>query len=229
MIAIEPVTQIVGACSSPPFGGGVRRLIENGRQVGLLCLGLVLLMFIWGEGQGVVAQSTADAYFHEAATAYVANEVAVAQRAVEQGLAVAPSDPRLRALREKLRQKRRSRPRQDSSSSPESTGEVGREDGADSSSEEENGRSENTNRTEENRQRPDSNAQSNAENQTSRTREAPPRQPDTVRPGRGGRPVDTLSREQAERLLQALEGQERRLLRQIRRRSAAHRTVEKDW
>jgi hypothetical protein len=38
-----------------------------------------------------------------------------------------------------------------------------------------------------------------------------------------------LSRAQAERLLRALEGQERQLLRQLRRRSSTSQTVEKDW
>jgi hypothetical protein len=50
-----------------------------------------------------------------------------------------------------------------------------------------------------------------------------------MRQGQGGHPVDTLSRAQAERFLRALEGQERRLLRQLRPQSTKRQTVEKDW
>jgi hypothetical protein len=38
-----------------------------------------------------------------------------------------------------------------------------------------------------------------------------------------------LSREQAERILQALEGQEKQLLREVQKREARPRRVEKDW
>lgn len=49
--------------------------------------------------------------------------------------------------------------------------------------------------------------------------------------GRHGRrtAVGTLTRTQAERLLRALEGQERQLLQELQMRSAKQETVEKDW
>lgn len=52
---------------------------------------------------------------------------------------------------------------------------------------------------------------------------------DGASPDRGRRPSDRLSRSQAERILQALEGQEKQLLREVQKRSARPQSVEKDW
>jgi hypothetical protein len=179
----------------------------------------------------VAAQSSADAYFHEAAQAYVAGNTAAARRAVEQGLAVAPSDPRLQALRQKLRQSGRSPGRRDSSSANESNRSQQNEN---SSSDESSQNDENASESEQSEAQqpgPRSDAQSGAgESQSSAQTPSNGSQEGEAqrRPGRG-RPVDTLSRAQAERLLRALEGQERRLLRRIQVRSATPQRVEKDW
>lgn len=193
------------------------------------------------------AQSSADAYFHEAARQYVADNVPAARRAVEQGLAIAPSDPRLLALRKKLREgKRPQGQQQDSSStgsqsgsqenenqsnqssaggqtpSPEQSGAAQTGDRESPSSQQGGSRSANSGA--ENR-RPNANAQSSSGGQPA-DRPAPA---DTLRRGRGGHAGTPLSRAQAERLLRALEGQERQLLRQLRMRSSSRQKVEKDW
>ncbi len=196
-------------------------------------IGCVAVLLLAGLGGAPRAQSTADAYFHEAARQYVADDVQAARQAVERGLEVAPSDPRLVALREKLNQGSRPDDRRGGRDSTSSSGEQGKQQNDNSSGEDtsqdgteaagERGKSA---RTEDQEDPPSTTAgpRSSAQRPANRAGRA-----DTMRQGRGGRPVDTLSRAQAERLLRALEGQERRLLRQLRTRSSKSRSVEKDW
>jgi len=216
-------------------------------------LGGVLLLLL--AGPPAAAQSTADSYFHEGAQAYVAGDRAAARRAVTQGLEVAPDDPRLIALRNKLRDGTRPDGSQDSSSTSavRRSGQMGNESSDEAS---EGGEEPSESETDGPRQpgAPDESAGLSAQSgqqsgsagsegaagtsdprPEQRDRGARGARPDDAPratrppPGRGGRPVDTLSRTQAERLLRALEGQERRLLQQLRLRSMERRSVEKDW
>lgn len=212
------------------------------RLLGLGCVAACLLL-----APPATAQSTADAYFHEAAQAYVDGAEATARRAVTQGLEAAPDDPRLIALREKLREGSRPDSQQDSSSTT-SGRRSGQQDGESSDEASEGGENPSPSDTEgptqsgpkasskgaESGSRPGSDAQrpdrSGAQRQGAGSAQRPSdTQPSSTRRGRGGQPVDTLSRAQAERFLRALEGQERRLLRQLRPRSAKQQRVEKDW
>lgn len=177
-----------------------------------------------------VAQSTADAYFHAAAKEYVAGNSELAMQTVEQGLEISPSNPKLVALREKLQQTGRS----------QGSGNESRDSPSDDSQSQSEGSSNDS--SADGRESPLS-AQSEAERgntgtspfgqggtRSSRARPPGSEQGDPLSGSRGaGRPVDTLSRMQAERLLRALESQERRLLRQIQIRSTESRTVENDW
>ncbi len=212
------------------------------RLLGLGCVVVCLLL-----APPAAGQSTADAYFHEAAQAYVDGDEATARRAVTQGLEVAPDDPRLTALREKLREGRRPDGQQDSSSttSGRRSGQQGSESSDEASEDGENPSSSDTegptqsgprasSEGAESGSRPGSDAQRADPSGRQRRgagsgRRPPDAQPSSARRGRGGRPVDTLSRAQAERFLRALEGQERRLLRQLRPRSTKQQRVEKDW
>jgi len=196
-------------------------------------IGCVTVLLGMGSPRAAPAQSPADAYFHEAAQQYVADEVQAARQTVKQGLEVAPSNPRLLALRKKLQQGGRPDNRQnqqDSSSagskkgtnengnpSPESSSKGGTEPSSKQGGAARSGPQE----------APESN-QTGAPSSRQRSGGRPDRT-DAEQQGRKGQPVDSLSRAQAKRLLQALEGQERRLLRQLRPRSTARRTVEKDW
>jgi hypothetical protein len=181
------------------------------------------------------APASADTYFHEAAQAYVAGNTAAAQRAVAAGLRVAPADPRLRALREKLRQGGRPQTGQDSSATQQgrrsgansdpASGGGADESSSPSSADDQGGSQPDPRRGNES---PGESSQSGTSSSASATADSTARRPPRDRPG-AGRPADTLSREQAERLLRALEGQERQLLRRLRTRSAERRTVEKDW
>lgn len=174
------------------------------------------------------AQSTADAFFHEAAQQYVADNVPAARRAVEKGLAEVPSDPRLIALREKLEQGGRPEERRDDSSSDseENGGAESTPDGNETTEEGENGSEGDEDRTTQGLQ--DSSATGAPRSESPMAPPSSPGPQESKRGGQGGRPVDTLSREQAERFLRTLEGKERPLLR-LRAPSATERTVEKEW
>jgi hypothetical protein len=179
----------------------------------------------------VAAQSSADAYFHQAAQEYVAGNTPAARRAVKQGLAVAPSDPRLQALLQKLRQSGRSPGRQDSSSANNSNRSQQNENASADESSESNENASESEQSDAQQPGPRSDAQSGAgQSQSSAQNPSDGQRGADAQPRSGeGRPVDTLSRAQAERLLRALEGQERQLLRRIQVRSATPRRVEKDW
>jgi len=195
------------------------------------------------------AQSAADTYFHEAARQYVTDNVPAARRAVEQGLQVAPSDPRLLALQKKLREgSRPDRPDpEDNASGSQSGGQQNKNassnqssNGGDTPSSKQSGAAR-TGSQESARSRPGGPRPSDRSRRDSeREAEAPsasggrpadrPARADTVRRGRGGHGrAAPLSRAQAERLLRALEGQERQLLRQLRRRSSSQQPTGKDW
>jgi hypothetical protein len=200
----------------------------------ILCwigVGLVLLL---GHGPEARGQSSAASYFHEAAQQYVAGNRAAAQRAVEQGLEVAPSDPRLNALREKLNQQGE-QPTGQQDSSATASGDRSQQN-SDSSSSEASEEGDNSSPSSGNQ----GNEQSGEQNQSTAGTSQSGQQSGSFtptdsssqaeqRPRGGGTPRDTLSREQAERLLRALEGQERQLLRELRTRSTTPRSVEKDW
>jgi hypothetical protein len=216
-----------------------RLLALGGVVVGLLLAG------------PVAAQSTADSYFHEAAQAYVDGDEAAARRAVTRGLEVAPSDPRLMALRDKLREGGRPDGRRDSSATESGSRtqqgantdtDEASEGGEDPSASDTEGPTQSGPQAQARGSEPGPGARSGTQRSDApsdpsdgqrqgggsaqRPSDAPP---DPMRRGRGGQPVDTLSRAQAERLLRALEGQERRLLRQLRPRTTQRRRVEKDW
>jgi hypothetical protein len=194
-----------------------------------IIFGGMLLLWCAMEVPGAVGQSTADAYFHRGAQAYVAGNTAAARRAVDQGLEVAPSDPRLIALREKLRRDGRSEGGQDSTSS--SSGTESQQDANSASDEATSGEDEPSESGTEEQSQPGAEDRSTGTSQASssqRPADASERA-DTMRRRGEGRPVDTLSRAQAERLLQALEGQERQLLRRHRTQDAEPQRVEKDW
>ena len=209
------------------------------RPVGL-ALAILLLL---GLPQAAAGQSTADAYFHRAAQQYVDGNRAAARRTVERGLAEAPDDPRLQALREKLQQKGPSSAEQEGQQSsrqgPQGEGQTNASRGGQrnpqANQEEMRDRGGEQQREGEGRRSESGSDQQSASEQGAsgqgregeRRAEASERDDPSgaARPGREGR----LSRAQAERLLRALSVQERTLLREIRRQRSAEQRVEKDW
>ena len=193
-------------------------------------IGGVLLVLVSTPAQ---AQSSADAFFHDAAQQYVNGNLEAARRAVQRGLETAPSDPRLQALQKKLAQQEKRR-----------GGEGASQQGAQNQQQREKSRGQNAQQEQsreggqENRSQADassdqdasrrSETQSNQARDNAQDRNAQPRGSQDA-PGGDGRQMSALSRVQAARLLQALENQEMKLLREVQVRAQEGATVEKDW
>ena len=203
----------------------------------------VVLMIVWGivvAGGSVAAQpdptrSAADPYFHEAAQAYIDNDLPAARRAVAQGLEVAPSDARLQALRERLRQTRQSDREPDRSSDSEQRQQQSGEQGESAADE---GRSASDTGDRERQQPGQAPESSDGSGQRAPSGEEQPAEEQDGQEQRrmGGdssgddpRPARQLSRVQAEQLLRALEMQEQQLLRTLKPRDGDRPSVEKDW
>lgn len=193
---------------------------------------LILGFFLVAGGSSALAQSSADAYFHEAAQHFVKGATAEALETVKQGLQVDPSDPRLRALRERIEQK-------ENASGEGSASQTGRQAG------EQENRTQTANQsgdpTDEQRADPGSDSEENTGG-NNRMQQPPDLEetraeernqegsPLDERPmSRRNRPENVLSRAQANRMLEALEVQEKKLLRELRVSSVEDKTVEKDW
>lgn len=196
-------------------------------------IGIVGSLVLVLSGTPVSAQSSADAYFHEAAQQYVAGNREAAQQALERGLEVAPSDPRLQALRKKLEQESQDRgggggsqqgsPNQQQRE--QSEGDEGQERQSDASGEE--GQNEGA------QDEQASDSQSPQSQQTGGGGQAGEGAPRSgTQPTREGEPAErnALTRGQAARLLRALQNQEMKLLREMQGRASETETsVEKDW
>ncbi|MEF8816771.1 MAG: hypothetical protein V5A20_10335 [Salinibacter sp.] len=193
-------------------------------------IGVVGGLLIALVGTPALGQSSADTFFHDAAQQYVEGDTEAARRAVERGLEVAPSDPRLQALRKKLEQQEKRRGggrnapqgQQSQSQRDPPQGEDGPQESSDA---------------------PGEASQSQAEDASGS--ESPPSEgadpssagsPEGATQGGPGseragdrQPARRLSRAQAARLLGALERQEQTLLREVQRPSREPERVEKDW
>ncbi|WP_103026704.1 hypothetical protein [Salinibacter altiplanensis] len=196
-----------------------------------LCWIGVIAGLLWGlGGTPALGQSSADAFFHDAAQQYVTGNTGAARRAVEAGLDVAPSDPRLRALQKKLEQQEKRRgggrqsPRgqQSQSQRDPSTGDGGQQEQSDASGKESSPQADDASGTESPpREAPGSSSAESSEGQA-RGRQGDDRAGDR-------RSARRLSQAQAARLLQALETQEQKLLREVQGESQEPGRVEKDW
>lgn len=181
----------------------------------------------------VAAQSVAD-YYHTAAQAYIAGENAEAERAAEAGLAIDPTDAKLQALLEKIRER-----------NPDDSGGEQEQENAD---QQEDGEGEPQQDSESGE--PDPEADAEGEQQDQQQPEEPseqdPQQEQQGDAGAEGEQPTTpqgggdqlgefevepgeMSRADAERILRAVESDELELLREVQRRRARPRFVEKDW
>jgi len=203
--------------------------------------------------QGESGRQAGDPFFHEAAQYYVAEQKQPALQAIQEGLEVAPNHPKLLALRNKIRKQMGARPQpgdegrdgagQEEGESSESgnpqAGEGAAGQPPPESSRDESGSDAPGERGSPQEANADPGEESDdGESETqgeagSPSGDRPSGAPDAGQgrgdgegeAGRSGR----LSRAQAERILDALESQEKQLLREVQKREARPRRVEKDW
>lgn len=221
-------------------------------------LTLAVMLTVLGAGpshaQSMSAQTEAerqagDPYFHEAAQYYVAEQKQPALQAIEEGLAVAPNHPKLLALRSKIREQQSAQPQPSDQGAERDNPQSGQQDnpdGAESSQGQGEQQEGDTPQENDGATPPTPGSAGEPGEQDAGPSDPPPtegagqqgEQPQQSeggaaesgrRDGRTGEQTDRLSRAQAERILQALEGQEKQLLREVQQREARPRRVEKDW
>jgi hypothetical protein len=204
------------------------------------------------EAQTEAEREAGEPYFHEAAQFYVAKQKRQALRVISDGLDVAPNHPKLLALKNKLENQPGARPDQNPGESdtegPESQEDAEPQEGENGQEEEgdapqQGNRQPSPGRAGESGQqgppRPpeqnDNSGEQEGDGQQQRPGEDGEQSPNGQSGGNeslgtpSGESTERLSREQAERILQALEGQEKQLLREVQKREARPRRVEKDW
>lgn len=186
------------------------------------------------------AQSAdADALYHRAARHYIDGENQQAEAAAQAALQERPGDPRTEALLERIRQQQEQQQQQQSGGNQgeeqqDQDGQPGDQSGegdpqdpdSDQQQEQQDGSPEGQNEQQE--APPQDEGQ--AEQDATGTDGQPPPEPPT---GEGSPPTEgrrgTMTRAEAERILGAVGGDERALLREVLRRRGRPRSVEKDW
>ena len=195
-------------------------------------IGIVGGLLLGVSGAPVVAQSSADAFFHDAAQQYVNGNVEAARRSVTRGLEVAPLDPRLQALREKLTTQEQERGSSGSSQRGAQDRPQSQQAKGEGNQEEQSGKSDKKTRSHADTPS-DQQSQSSRGGEAGSSAQAGDRAQNRAREAQEGsrRSTEALSRAQAARLLRALENQEIKLLREVRRQSQGQDTeaVAKDW
>ena len=155
--------------------------------------------------------SAADLY-HQGAQAFVDGDNAAALQAVDAGLGRAPDDARLQALRDLIEQQGQQDDSQDGGQrDPAENADPG--DGGQEGSEGDEGTGE-------------PGPPEDGEAAADQTRAAPPPQGDEAQ---DAAPRGEMSRAQAERILDAVGGEERLLLRELRRAPTQRPRSDKDW
>jgi len=168
-------------------------------------------------------------YFHRAAQQYLAENIAEARRLVDEGLRAAPGHPKLTALRRKLRQEG-AQPQADSTAQEQegqSQQQGGQRQGQSQGAEDRGERS--GDQGPQQQRGPQGQESPRDPSQQPADRRGPDGQPQPRAGAQGEQPTDRLSRAQAERILRALENQEKQLLREVQRRPSPSTPVEKDW
>lgn len=189
-------------------------------------------------------------YFHRGAQAYIGQDLERAEAEVREGLRIAPSDPRLQALLQKLQEERQQQSSSGSSQQQDAQpqeGEQGEQDERPEDWEGNDRQPPSTASPDDDRaqQRPDDaedSDQNPARRNDERERQAdvpePEDRPDEPEDPSGAPPAgqaepgpspSRMSPSQASRILQALQNQEEDLLRAVLRPEPSQRPVEKDW
>ena len=196
----------------------------------LLVGGLLLALSM----QSILAQERpAEDYFHAAAQQYIGEEVQQAIQTAQAGLQAHPGDAKLQALLEKLQQKRErqtgsgneSGQQQQQDNASESNAASGQNEDQPSSPEQQQGSDA------EDQQSPESPEQqegASAQNQNAQ-QDQQEGSPDGAAGSGGTEITERLTRAQAERILRALENQEKQLLREVQQHGDPERQVKKDW
>lgn len=160
----------------------------------------------------------ADVYFHDAGQEYIGNALDEALATVSEGLDAYPDDAKLQALKEKLEEERQNQEQQ-------GQGGEGEQEPQEQESEPDEQRGE----EQQNEGEPDEQEEGEEEQEQTGSGEQEGGEEQDEPPQPAPQDPTELSREQAERILQALSNEEEELLRQVQKLPVQPRPVEKDW
>ncbi len=178
-------------------------------------------------------ERSADQYFHAAAQQYIGERLQQAIQTAQTGLQAHPGDAKLQALLRTLQQERQQQRGRgnESGSQQQQQNNASESNAASGQNEDRQPSPEQQQSDSEQQQSPDSPEQqdgASAQGERAQTDPQPGAPEDASGSGRADRP-DELTRAQAERILRALENQEKQLLREIQQHGDPERPVKKDW
>lgn len=174
----------------------------------------------------VARAQSADDFFHSGARSYVESQLPVALEAVNAGLDVDPDNARLTALKQEIEKEMENQEQQQGDNSQQSSDDQQQqqqEQSDEENSEQESEQQEDPEQQEQEQQDEQQQNQSE-ENESEENEEQGEQTPQDTPPD-----PNELSKEQAERILQALENEEEKLLREVQKIKGRPRRVEKDW
>lgn len=192
----------------------------------------VFLVALAIPGMAQQASAPAPNAYHQAAKLFIDGDKAQAEAVAMEGLRAAPNDAKLQALLDLIRQQQPPQDggggNQEEQDQPQDPSDEG-EDGAEGQQQQEAPPDE---RQEAEQDQTRTDPQDGDEGD-----ESQPQPSENAQPGEGGDtrqrevpvPDGQMSAEQAERLLEAVGGEERLLLRELRRRPSRMRRTDKDW
>jgi Ca-activated chloride channel family protein len=203
------------------------------------CAALVFLSAILA---GSVSAQTAQDYFHNGAKGYIGNKLDEAATSVDTGLAIAPDDADLLSLKELIEkakeEQQKQQQEQEQQEQQDQQDEQEQQDQQDQDQQEQQDSGEQSEQDQENQQEQDqqNQDQEQGDEQSDEEKQGGEQESDSDNQGQGQSAPenaepdpDQLSREEAERILQALENEEGQLLRQVQKMKVRARRVEKDW
>ena len=173
----------------------------------------------------VMGQSAQD-FFHSGARTYVDARLPEALNYVESGLELEPDNARLRALKEKIEEELENQQQQQGDNNEQSSeDQQNQQDNQEQNSDQEQQESDEEQESEQDQQSEEEQQQDGEPQEGEESEQEQQNSPDQQMPP----DTDQLSKEQAERILQALENEEEKLLREVQKIKGRPRRVEKDW
>ena len=202
---------------------------NEGRSfISALCSFVVILM-IWSTPQSLFGQTQAnippaESYFHEGAQQFIYNNLEAAISAVETGLERYPDDLKLQSLYEQLKEQQQQQQDQDSQNEQDNG------DQNEENSEQNSEQQENEENSEQNEQNSESEEQESENDDQSQSQDE--QAPDDSDPSERAQAEELkdLSKEEAQKILQALAQKEKELLKEFKKaKTKGGKTHEKDW
>lgn len=197
---------------------------NKGRRFTYAVYSFVLALMVCSMPQSLLGQTQAnippaESYFHQGAQQFIYNNLEAAISAVETGLERYPDDLKLQSLYEQLKEQQKQQQQNQDSQSEQDNGDQNEENSEQNSEEEEN--SEQNSESEEEVSENDDQSQSQDE-------QAPDDSEQSER-AEAQEPKD-LSKEEAQKILQALAQKEKELLKEFKKaKTKGGKTHEKDW